>query len=1016
MIQDLINQQLMHAVKNGNIVDVKHIIEHGGADIDAIDEDGFSTLHLAAYMGYKDIVDYLIIECNFDYQNLQPYIGTLTLSGVSISEITGDNRDEVANVIFLRGIAQKYATDDTVKRYVNKDQILQLMVAAINYLERSKNEEAFIAQNPDRSEIDRKAYFQQEVITWVSACSKTLVQNKLEITNSEDTAVIFKALSSLGKYTDLVHANRGIHYHLNIVDTADPKLITAALPEILGELFVIRDYIQDHLAGNPTPVYRTNIIAIPALVNYYSDISHLERILIYTKTIMNEHFNLNDRLGKEAVLRAIEAIGEAITAHISETSKKMFEGLNLELFSDVRNYLDHINGDIHKHQASSKESRATRLEKLLESGDDDVIVLLQRIVDNDIPYIYAQASTILRQYKDAITLPVFSDNFDEYAHDLIFHEDEMEFKETERYKESWSKVKSAPDSFEKTPIPETSGLSGFWAFLSLHRFLEGEPDSILGKLKDNLHNEKKIKEILFSNGRQHLTDDQKEQLKTLKIVLKVDENMHHLAQTIARITHIKDFFYSIPKGETIYKFGSKAASQKMDACIKSIEFNIINFNEHAKELYENPVFRNAYLTSYGADDLASFDIFIAKARKYFAHIGNNAFHGENVDHGRIVTEIIPLAEEIYVKLTTTYQVLYDEALLFLRAAPNWDANTVFQPLLSENLLCYAQDLQEIANLAELQYGKDGIKKLITIGSNDVKYSNFQAIKSGFGKEVAIHSIDSMGDEINVNAALFGGALMKTMEIKVAAKYLLTHYIPILPAINPYLNGTSVGNFISENEKITSIGLHFLGGIILTYNFLYCAEIIQNLKYFAIPVFSSTAYGINQYLYDYKITLSNSLNSYKSQSTKEEILKFLGYVGVDIVTSLFMSVPHGALIGFSSKLLYYPIVQGAATGALNYYNSLKQEENKSDYDDLTANTLTSVGLIYYLNKLSNIPTPAEKIIASASYISVLSLIHFLSKVAHNVITDGIEYIGDFIYPIEEAYEDNNANFGQHDQEL
>ena len=178
MIQDLINQELISAVKRGNLADVKNSIEHGGADIDTITEDGFSMLHLAAYRGYKDIVDYLIIDCAFNYQNLRPNLGPMTLSGVSISEITANDRAQVANVIFLRGIAQRYSEDDTVKRYVNKDQILELMAIAINYLERSRNEEGFIAQNPDKPQIDRKVYFQQEVITWVSACAKTLVQQE----------------------------------------------------------------------------------------------------------------------------------------------------------------------------------------------------------------------------------------------------------------------------------------------------------------------------------------------------------------------------------------------------------------------------------------------------------------------------------------------------------------------------------------------------------------------------------------------------------------------------------------------------------------------------------------------------------------------------------------------------------------------------------------------------------------------------------------------------------------------
>ena len=89
---------------------------------------------------------------------------------------------------------------------------------------------------------------------------------------------------------------------------------------------MIRDYVQEHLNGNLLPVYGTDILAILALVGYYSDISHLERVLIYTKTIMNEHFNLGDRLDKEAVLRSIEAIGEALTVHVSEVSKKCLKG------------------------------------------------------------------------------------------------------------------------------------------------------------------------------------------------------------------------------------------------------------------------------------------------------------------------------------------------------------------------------------------------------------------------------------------------------------------------------------------------------------------------------------------------------------------------------------------------------------------------------------------------------------------------------------------------------------------
>ena len=236
---------------------------------------------------------------------------------------------------------------------------------------------------------------------------------------------------------------------------------------------------------------------------------------------------------------------------------------------------------------------------------------------------------------------------------------------------------------------------------------------------------------------------------------------------------------------------------------------------------------------------------------------------------------------------------------------------------------------------------------------------FKNTKDGFGKEVALHLVDSMGWKINVNAALFGGALMKTMETKIAIKYLLTHYIPLLPVADSYLNDTSISNFVSKNEIMISVGLHFLGGAMLTYNLIGNTGTTYNFKCLGIPVFASTAYGINQYSHDYRATLLNHLNGYQNQSTEGEILKFFAYVGIDIAIALLMSTPYGISIGFSSKLLYYPIAQGAATGALNYYSTLKQSENNDDYSDLAANTLTTLSLGYFSHKLYHIPNSAEK---------------------------------------------------------
>lgn len=63
-------------------------------------------------------------------------------------------------------------------------------------------------------------------------------------------------------------------------------------------------------------------------------------------------------------------------------------------------------------------------------------------------------------------------------------------------------------------------------------------------------------------------------------------------------------------------------------------------------------------------------------------------------------------------------------------------------------------------------------------------------------------------------------------------------------------------------------------------------------------------------------MPNHLNGYQIQTTKEEVLKFLTYMSIDIASALFMSIPYGISMGFSLKLLYYPIMQGGS------YRSLK----------------------------------------------------------------------------------------------
>jgi len=1001
--------ELISAVKEGNLAVTKTLIESGGADINARDINNLTILHLASRNGYKDIVDYLVIDKNFDYENISPPIGPMTLSGVHVREIVGTDIRAAADVVLMRGMAQRYAGDGTVKRYVDVPKMLELIITSIGYIERSQNEIGFIAQNPHKPEINVKEFFQKEVLTWISACARSAMLNNAKITEQYPN-IPFKALSAIGKYTDLVHAMRGRQYDLKIVDTADQGIISAALPKIFDELFIIRDYLN----GLHSSTHGNHISSIPALVNYYSDISHLERIKIYTETIVNPLFNLNARIEKEALLRSLEALGEAIGTHLSETGRAVFQGIDIDSLLDIRNKLDHINGDMRNHKASSKESRAERLEELLEGNNQVALKLLEEIVKYDIHSIHQQTLLILDQYKATIVRPNYPKEHNQYMHSLIMEEDQMEAEEARCLAESWSNIQHLEKDLTR-PLSSSSKipsyLKDFGGFLSLPRFLKQLPDSILGKLKAiNTSQEQawkgEAKKILFNNSKFKLNAAQEEQLTILRDMLKIDDNMYYLIQTINQITSARDLFYNIPKGGTPYRFGSAVASLKMDTCKKSIEFNLINFNEHVHDLCKNPAVQELYTQAYHTDISGIFNELIEKARNYFSHIGNNAFHGtQQIDHGTIIREIVPLAIQIHTHLVDIHQDLQGKALTLLTISPHWDNINSCNPILSDNLIRNDENLPELLHLARIRYGdQDGMKKLIQVGIDNNKYINFQNLRDGFGSDVAVKLIGSTETKANINLALTGGALMKFMEVKPALTYLLTQYFPVLPVIDQYFNSTinhlGIINFLSEYENLVSTSLHFLGGTVFTYNLFGNTGSMANIKKFAIPLTSSAFYGSKQYLYNLKSDILFALNDQKTSSYLDEGIKFTFYVATDIILSVLISAPFIVIAGFPLTV-FYPATQGAAMGMLNYYNNFNQkqhEENSVDY--VAAFATTSASVLFFSYKITHLPTISEKIIATACAVQTLANIHFLSKSVYNIATDTVSQIYDFIYREDE----------------
>ena len=181
-------------------------------------------------------------------------------------------------------------------------------------------------------------------------------------------------------------------------------------------------------------------------------------------------------------------------------------------------------------------------------------------------------------------------------------------------------------------------------------------------------------------------------------------------------------------------------------------------------------------------------------------------------------------------------------------------------------------------------------------------------------------------------------------------------------------------------------MHFLGGAIFTYNIFPNADSISNIKKFAITLTSSLFYGSKQYLYNFKKSFLSTLDDQKIPSYLEEGIKFASYVTTDIALSVITFAPFIMIMGFPSTMSYL-VMQGAATGMINYYNDFngKQYEERSA-DDVIAFISTSASTLFFSMKILNLPTPAEKIIATACAVQALATVHFLSKSVYNVGAD------------------------------
>jgi hypothetical protein len=83
-----------------------------------------------------------------------------------------------------------------------------MALTAISLLQRSRNEPDFVAQIPDRPQINRKLEFQREAISWISACLAVAYYKNNGLAR-RDHLILFEQISSLINFMNLVNVVRG---------------------------------------------------------------------------------------------------------------------------------------------------------------------------------------------------------------------------------------------------------------------------------------------------------------------------------------------------------------------------------------------------------------------------------------------------------------------------------------------------------------------------------------------------------------------------------------------------------------------------------------------------------------------------------------------------------------------------------------------------------------------------------------------------------------------------------------
>jgi hypothetical protein len=224
---------------------------------------------------------------------------------------------------------------------------------------------------------------------------------------------------------------------------------------------------------------------------------------------------------------------------------------------------------------------------------------------------------------------------------------------------------------------------------------------------------------------------------------------------------------------------------------------------------------------------------------------------------------------------------------------------------------------------------------------------------------------------HTDLGLYGGALMNGMEIMPSVEYLINKVTPIGYLTKDWYITAAIAPY----KHYFYSSLHAAGNIL--YTMFYessdpIASVASSLTFFAKPQ-----------IYAYRDQLLSNVGQNVNGWTK-----FSVYVVTDTLTSLLIASPFIAVATFPS--IGYFTAKGIMDGSINYYNSVIKQED-SIFGNVLALGATAKATILCSAIVVTKDNFIDQIIAIESCIPAIAAIHFYSKFAGDIISDGAQNI-------------------------